>query len=128
MSLSDICSCDWDAPSFYRRALRKARKPHACEECGHKIQAGESYEYVAAKWDGCLSTFYTCERCHDILVWLKNNIPCFCYAHGGAFEDVPELIAEARRIAPDEAAGLWFGYHRRVILRDRYNSRARAAL
>lgn len=128
MSLADICSCDdGDPPYFYQSDVRRSRKIRSCEECGGRIQAGQFYQNARGSWQrGEVDTFETCERCLDILTWLKNNIPCFCYAHGGAFEGVVELLHEAQRLAPDETRGLLFGYHRRIALRDRYNKAARA--
>lgn len=119
------CYCDYDPPQFWAVSYPKARKGHQCEECGVKILPGEKYERVSGMWDNSISVFCTCERCHDIRVWLKNNLPCFCWAHGGMFEDAVEDIRYAQRRAPEEAAGLLFGFHRRMILRDRFNKRRR---
>lgn len=124
--MSPDCYCDFDPPSFHSRTKPCARKLHHCEECGGKIKPGERYERTSGKWDGILSTFCTCERCYDIRVWLTNNLPCFCWAHGGMFESAEEDIWEARRRAPDETRGLLFGFRRRMILRDRYNQAQRA--
>ena len=115
------CYCDYDPPQFASQTTPRARKAYRCEECGGPIKAGEKYERVSGMWDGYISTFRTCERCYDLRTWLKNNLPCFCWAHGGMFEEAEESIREAHYRAPDEVRGLMFGYYRRVILRDRYN-------
>lgn len=121
------CGCDYDPPSFFSCSSPRARKANQCEECGGLIRVGEQYERVSGMWDGHISVFCTCERCYEIRVWLTNNLPCFCWAHGGMFEYAQESIREAYLRAPDEARGLMFGYHRRVIMRDRHNARARAS-
>jgi hypothetical protein len=120
------CYCDYEQPTFSSVTKPRARKLHRCEECGGKIKPGERYERSSGMWDGSISTFCTCERCHDIRVWLTNNLPCFCLAHGGMFEEAEESIREAQDRAPEEARGLLFGYYRRLILRDRYNAQQKA--
>jgi hypothetical protein len=115
------CFCDYDAPEVYSSTKPKARKPHQCEECGGPILPGEKYEYVFGKWDGYVSTFKTCERCFDIRQWVKNNVPCFCWAHGNMIEDAKEAVAEAQYRAKAETVGLQFGLLRRIVLRDQRN-------
>lgn len=78
------CYCDYDPPEFYNATIRTARKPHKCDECDGAIGPREKYEYVSAKWNGWLSQFHTCERCINIRTWVRNNVPCFCFAHGGS--------------------------------------------
>jgi len=69
-----------------------------------------------------MDTVNTCERCYDIRMWVKNNVPCFCYAHGGLDETASEAIADAYDRAHNEVIGLKFGYLRRIALRNRLNS------
>lgn len=114
------CTCDYDAPSFYSRAIRKARKEHKCEECSGVIRPGESYEYVCGKWEW-VDSFKTCERCVDIRQWVKNNVPCLCWAHGNMIEDCKEAVVEAQYRAKDETRGLYFGFLRRIVARDKFN-------
>lgn len=125
--MSYDCSCDYDQPEFYHEELRKARKPHKCEECSGTIIVGELYEHVRGKWDGYVDSFKTCQRCRDIRQWVKNNVPCLCWAHGNAIADCKEAITEARYRAPDETRGLYFGFLRRVVQRDKINDSRRAA-
>ncbi|AWI90240.1 hypothetical protein C0214_19455 [Methylobacterium sp. DM1] len=125
--MSYACYCDYDAPEFYRVEIRKARKSFRCEECGGPIKPGEKYEFVAGSWDHYVSQFRTCERCHDIRVWVKNNVPCFCWAHGNMVDDAREAVSEAAWRAPEETKGLRFGFARRLLLRDRHNKTAGAA-
>ena len=120
------CTCDYDAPAFHRVTTPAARKSYHCEECNGWIKPGEKYERTVGKWDGYVDTFITCERCFDLRTWVKNNVPCLCWAHGGGDETMAEAIAEAVGRAPDETAGLRFGFLRRKVLRDRHNKLARA--
>jgi hypothetical protein len=115
------CSCDYDAPAFYHCEIRKARKPHKCEECGGPIIPGDRYEHVRGCWEGYVSSFKTCERCRDIRVWTKNNVPCLCWAHGNMIEDCQEAVNEAAWRAPAETVGLRFGFLRRIVGRDKFN-------
>lgn len=113
--MSYECACDYDPATVYSSAVRTARKPHRCEECGSKIEPGGKYEYVFGIWEGDVSIFKTCEACLDLRQWVKNNVPCFCWAHGNMLEDARETIEEACFRAPLETAGLRFGFLRRKI-------------
>lgn len=113
------CWCDYDPAEFYSAEIRKARKAHRCEECCGEIRPGEPYEYVAGKWDGWVTTFKTCERCLDIRQWVKNNVPCFCWAHGNMLDDAREAVYAAADRAPAETIGLRFGFLRRKALAER---------
>lgn len=108
------CWCDYDPPEFWSSAIRTARKPHRCDECPRTIAPGEQYEAVAGKWEGYFDTFKTCARCLDIRQWVKNNVPCFCWAHGSMLDDAKETIEEACFRAPAETSGLRFGLLRRL--------------
>lgn len=112
--MSYDCSCDYDPANIYRASTPKARKEHRCEECGGPIKPGEKYEYVFGVWDGSwVSIFKTCERCFDLRQWVKNNVPCFCWAHGSMLDDAREAVNEAAWRAKEETAGLRFGFLRR---------------
>lgn len=91
------------------------------------ILPGDRYENVFGVWDGSASTFRTCERCYDLRVWVRNNVPCLCCMHGDADTGMKEAINEAYHRAPDEVVGLRFGFLRRLILRDRINKQKKAA-
>lgn len=126
--MSYDCVCDYDAPQFYFADIRKARKQHKCEECGAPILPGDRYESVVGKWDGFVDTFKTCERCHDIRIWTKNNVPCLCWVHGDMIEGCKEAVIEAQYRAKDETRGLYFGFLRRLVARNKFNDTRRAAL
>ena len=119
------CYCDYDIPEFYNVTTRKARKVHKCKECGGPILPGDKYEYVSGMWDGSVNHFKTCERCRDIRQWVKNNVPCLCWAHGNTIEDCKTAVDEAHYRAPNETTGLRFGLLRRIVKRDRFNEKRR---
>lgn len=116
------CSCDYDPPEFYHKEIRRARKPHKCEECSGTISPGEQYEHARGKWDGYVDSFKTCERCYDLRVWVKNNVPCLCIVHGNQDEENQNAVEAATWRAKQETVGLRFGYLRRKVMRDKFNS------
>jgi hypothetical protein len=109
------CYCDYEPARFYYAIMRKARKPQKCAECRRTIAVGERYEHVSGKWDVSLDTFKTCTHCLDIRQFVKNSIPCFCWAHGNMQDDAKETIREAIWRSPSEMKGVWFAYGRLVI-------------
>jgi RNase P subunit RPR2 len=111
----DACVCDYDPPEFVSQSMRRARKPHTCEECSRVIEPGEHYEYTFGKWDGDVSRFRVCARCLEVRRFITDSIPCFCWAYGNLHEDAKET---ARHYA-SEAPGLLFGTYRRIILANR---------
>jgi hypothetical protein len=123
------CYCDYDPPSFYEAAIHKARKQYKCSECAGYVWPGEPYERAAGLWEGTFWHWKTCERCYDIRMWVQNNVPCFCFAHGGLDETAEEAIEEAYSRARNEVVGLRFGYLRRKVKRLRFNivQKAKAA-
>lgn len=125
--MSYDCFCDYDAPAFYNREIRKARKQHRCEECGGPILRGEQYEHVVGKWD-YVDTFKTCPRCLDLRTWTKNNVPCLCWAHGNMHEDCRETVNDAASRAREETVGLRFGFLRRLLAIEKFNAAHRLAL
>jgi hypothetical protein len=121
------CSCDWEPARFYDAKIRTSRKTHRCEECHGEIRPGEKYEHVSGCWDYGVSTFKTCERCVDLRIWVRNNVPCLCWMHGDADQSLRDAVQDAYYRARDEVKGLWFGLQRRFILRDRFNQARRGA-
>lgn len=119
------CYCDYDPAEFYRCTTPRARKIYKCEECGGPIKLGEQYERVTGKWEEYIYTFLTCERCVDLRIWVKNNVPCLCWAHGNADASLREAVDDAYDRAHNEVVGLKFGLLRRFVLRDRHNKAAR---
>ena len=110
------CHCDYDLPEFYtRQIIKSAKKKHECYECARSILPRESYEQVTGKWDGYFYVFKTCANCVAIREFLKNSVPCFCWAHGSMHDDAYNAIQDAYCRARDEVKGLFTGYGRRVI-------------
>ena len=108
------CYCDsYSYP--YRAEARKARKAHRCSECFKPIPAGSRYEYATGKCEGEWFSAYTCERCLDLREYVQAHVPCLCWEHGNANE---EIIETAREWA-HEAPGLLFGALRRQVRIDR---------
>lgn len=64
------CDCsvdvDGDTAVMFRVKQVKARKQHACCECGDVIEVGESHEMVTGLWDGSWDTYRTCAYCERI--------------------------------------------------------------
>ena len=118
------CTCDYDLPKIYWAKVRRARKEYSCYECGSKILPGDLYEYAFGLYDYGDKPYQprTCEHCVDIRMWVKNNVPCFCWAHGNMIEDAKEAVNEAHYRAPQETVGLRFGLLRRIELRDRFHA------
>ena len=121
--MSYDCSCDYNPATFYSASIQKARKQHKCHECSGIILPGEQYEYVAGLWDGNFDYFKTCSRCVDLRTWVKNNIPCVCWAHGNLREDLREATQEASWRAPEETRGIQFGFLRRMVAIDKFNKK-----
>jgi hypothetical protein len=116
------CVCDYDPAEFYSATIRKARKQHKCYECSGSILPGEQFEYVAGRWDGNFDWFKTCSRCVDLRTWVRNNIPCVCWAHGNLHDDLREHVSAASWHAGEEVRGIRFGFLRRMVSIDKFNA------
>lgn len=113
------CYCDYEPATFYRASIRKARKECRCYECSRTIKPGEMYEYVASMWEGEFDVYRTCSHCHDLRQFVKNSVPCYCWAHGSIEEDARYAIEDAYFRARDEVKGLAFKAYRLLIARNR---------
>lgn len=108
------CYCDsYSYP--YRAVMRKARKQHRCEECGHHIKPGESYEYAAGLCEGQWFDAKTCALCVDLREYVKAHVPCFCVEHGAGNEPAIETAQEYAHEAP----GFLFRAYRKLIAIER---------
>lgn len=125
MAIDCWCDYDSDPPDFYRVKIQRAKKTHKCYECSGTIIPGEQYEYVSGMWYGYMDIFKTCERCFDLRTWVKNNVPCFCWAHGNLSEDMQLAINDAISRAREETRGLKFAFLRKIVQRDRLNKERR---
>ena len=121
------CDCGDESFVVSRSEYRRSSKERACEECDGRIKAGDRYQYTAGLYDGGWTSHYTCERCSDLVTWMRNNIPCFCWMHGNLHESVIETADEASFVLGDEVAGLRFGARRRLHAITLHNRRERAS-
>ena len=83
------CGCiypefEGDPPTFIRTRTVRARKTHACSECGDPIAAQSSFEHVAAKWDHGFLSFTTCLTCVEI----RTLLFCDAWSYGGLWKDI----------------------------------------
>ena len=84
-----MCMIDYgEGADVYVARVRKARKPHKCDECGRIVNAGEQYLYASMLYERHWSSFATCEHCQSASQWLSDN--CGGYLHGGVLEDIQE--------------------------------------
>lgn len=113
--MSYDCVCDYDV-TFYRAEIRRARKSFKCYECDNPIKPGDEHEYAFGICEGSSYAPRTCMPCRDLRQWVKNNVPCFCWAHGSMVDDAEEAIIEACFRAPEETRGLKFGFLRRKVI------------
>lgn len=113
------CSCDGEPAEIYNAARHKAKKAYCCDECGGPIAAGETYERASMLYDGCWSDFMTCADCLSIRDYVLINIPCFCWLHGDMLSHAFYTVQEAAAYAPEETAGLRFGFLRRKVTADK---------
>jgi hypothetical protein len=94
-----MCGCDYPLPSVYWQTVRKARKPHRCVECGCMIAPGIRYEHVRGVWEGEPNSYKTCLDCVGLRNLLSDCEPCFCWGHGGLWDDVENVV---REIEPED--------------------------
>lgn len=119
--MSIDCFCDYEPASFYIKFTRKARKAHRCEECSRPILPGEKYELATGKWDW-ISTFKTCQHCVSMRDFMRNSVPCFCWAHGSMRDDLREAMEDAYGRAREEVRGLAFRIGRMEVARRRHEA------
>lgn len=62
----DLVPVDWADSEW-----RKARKQHACGECGDEIQITERYEYVRYSFEGTMSAYCRCSGCSALAYHLR---------------------------------------------------------
>jgi hypothetical protein len=116
MSAAYDCYCDYEPCEVYSARVARARKAYRCEECRAEIVPGEHYERAFGISYGMTFEAFTCARCCDLRQWVKNNVPCTCWAHGNLHEDLRNSVEAAASRAPDETRGLRFGFLRRLFL------------
>jgi len=81
---SCCCSADVDNVSdLVITTVQRARKPHACCECGGEIVVGQPYEIAKSLFDGHWSTYKTCTVC----VAIRDDL-CPCGYYWGELREV----------------------------------------
>lgn len=90
MSDTNDCPCisgdDGDAPlaTVHRRTERRARRAHACIECGEAITPGERYVSITGRWDDSWHRLAICLGCDDI----RSTLFCGTWTYGDMWEDL----------------------------------------
>lgn len=112
--MSYACYCDWESPTLYKAVVHCSRRERRCEECGKRILPGDRYERADGLYEGHWFSCFTCELCCELRQWVKNNLPCFCWAHASMIDDAVEAVQAARERAPEEMRGVTFGFLRRL--------------
>ena len=113
----DGCYCDYgESPAVYAVKRHKARAGHACYECHGLIVPGETYERVAALYDGKWLTIKTCRRCLDVRDYVTAHAPCFCWLHGSMLDDARNTLEEYGH----ESAAFWIGAMKRILRAERH--------
>ena len=71
-----MCYCD--SPKFFRQKAVRARKQHACCECGVEIQPGDTYHVSTGMWDKDFNTYRQCVDCYWIAGYILSVADCPC--------------------------------------------------
>lgn len=103
------CACvyidhhDNDPCSFFSSKEVKAKKEHACGECGAAIQSGDMYERVVGKWDDGLDCYKTCQDCLSV----RAQFFCKSWIYGEIWSDLQEhLNCVSGKVSSDCMMGL----------------------
>jgi hypothetical protein len=91
---------DCERSTVSTNAWVKARKPHACVECGRTIQPSETYRRDTNLYEGNWDTYKTCQHCVVGQRWLASN------CGGWVFEVVGEELVEHAKEYPAIGFGL----------------------
>lgn len=91
--MSDYC----EIPEFYSVSWPKAKKEHACCECGSKILIGEKYCRVNAKWEGVVATEKQHLECEEACRYYRDFINHECLSFGELFEYKCEIPPKESR-------------------------------
>lgn len=115
MSDAEYCDCDIDddPPSFWAvNRVKRARKPHKCDECHGPINIGEGYRRSIGVWEGDFLSFEECFLCEELREWAVISMPCFCaYEIGTLHERVRAMVKD---VAP-KTPGFFMEYGRRMV-------------
>ena len=98
MSDCDLCFHDYDygdSADCYRVLMRKARKPHKCEECGGTIPARAEYEYASGVHDGSAFSVKTCAGCASV----RAAYVCGFFYHGTLWDSMKQNVFDNAKFA-----------------------------
>lgn len=106
------CYCDGDSPTWCTiRDVKRARKPHKCDECSAPMPLGSPYEYTSGLWDGMVMDFHICPLCVELRQWATISVPCFCWTYGDLHENVRDMVREVAPTLP----GFFMEFGRRMV-------------
>jgi hypothetical protein len=88
--------CDCEMPEFFIEEWRKARKPRPCGECSRTIKPKEGYWYFTGKWNGEVSNYWHCARCHRVREAIEKVSDC-CVPLGQMLEELWQLNLDKKR-------------------------------
>lgn len=86
---------DCEPATIWNETHRNARKQHLCEECGRRIQPGETYRHVKILDDGRWSRYLECSHCEAAGTWL--HAVCGGYPTSMLHEELDEHWDEGYR-------------------------------
>lgn len=79
---------DFDSTTL-QQIIRKANKPHTCEECRRSILKGERYEVYKGVCDGSMYTAKTCLDCVSLRTSFFNS----CWTFGIIRDEIADSIS-----------------------------------
>lgn len=91
--MSDDCAClyaedDGEPFTLFSERVLTVRASHRCEECRVTLPPGTQAERMVAKWEGQVSSTYTCLPCAEI----RRALYCGGRMFGVLWEDVEHQI------------------------------------
>lgn len=75
----------------YTEAIRKARKPAKCCECGRTIEPRHMYHTAGGNFEGEWVRYRTCLVCHEI----RSAFACYGFVFCGLWNDLEEYGFES---------------------------------
>lgn len=88
-----MCAIDGAEPcEVWSETWQRARKPHACDECGRVIDRGERYNRVFWVYDGDPGGAVACQHCMRAGEWLE--LVCDGWLRNGLHEELLDHAGE----------------------------------
>lgn len=124
------CCSYFESPSVFNVTRRRARKPHACCECGDAIQPGDTYIHSSGCWDGHWDAYSQCLACDawaDALKAAMRAVPeaCDCILFGQLWEAIGEWTSEELGYCPMTGETYETGAARRARWAELYDRQRR---